>query len=73
MKLSTSFASLAAFIPFALAQQAPVWGQCGGIGFTGPTTCVAGSVCTAQNAYYSQCLPGTVSHTLDESTEVGSG
>ncbi|KAI0787506.1 endo-1,4-B-xylanase A [Fomes fomentarius] len=61
MKLSTAFASLAAFIPFALAQQAPVWGQCGGIGFTGPTTCVAGSVCTAQNAYYSQCIPGTAS------------
>ena len=31
----------------------------GGIGWTGPTTCVAGSVCTYQNDWYSQCLPGS--------------
>ncbi|KAJ8455164.1 hypothetical protein ONZ45_g10336 [Pleurotus djamor] len=37
---------------------APVWGQCGGIGWTGDTTCVAGSSCVVNNAYYSQCLPG---------------
>ncbi|KAH9931121.1 uncharacterized protein BXZ73DRAFT_90199 [Epithele typhae] len=35
--------------------QTPVWGQCGGIGCT---TCAAGSVCTALNDYYSQCVPG---------------
>ena len=29
----------------------------GGQGWTGPTTCVAGSVCVAQNQWYSQCLP----------------
>ncbi|EJD43892.1 glycoside hydrolase [Auricularia subglabra TFB-10046 SS5] len=32
------------------------WGQCGGIGWTGCTTCAAGSTCTKQNDYYSQCL-----------------
>lgn len=32
------------------------WGQCGGIGWTGATTCVSPYVCTASNAYYSQCL-----------------
>ncbi|KAJ7129150.1 glycoside hydrolase superfamily [Mycena epipterygia] len=32
------------------------WGQCGGIGWTGPTACVAGTTCTVLNAYYSQCL-----------------
>ncbi|EJD47200.1 cellulose-growth-specific protein [Auricularia subglabra TFB-10046 SS5] len=32
------------------------FGQCGGQGWTGPTACAAGSTCTAQNAYYSQCL-----------------
>ncbi|KAI0833642.1 endo-1,4-beta-xylanase C precursor [Trametes gibbosa] len=58
MQLSTSFAVLAAAIPFALAQSQE-WGQCGGIGWTGPTTCVSGTVCTVQNAYYSQCLPGS--------------
>ncbi|KZW01219.1 CEL4a mannanase [Exidia glandulosa HHB12029] len=40
-----------------------VWGQCGGIGYTGSTVCDAGSVCTVQNAYYSQCLPGTATVT----------
>ncbi|KZS87922.1 hypothetical protein SISNIDRAFT_498210 [Sistotremastrum niveocremeum HHB9708] len=32
------------------------YGQCGGQGWAGPTTCAAGSTCTASNAYYSQCL-----------------
>ncbi|KAG7091440.1 hypothetical protein E1B28_010476 [Marasmius oreades] len=39
--------------------QAPQWGQCGGSGWTGATTCVAGSICTKQNDYYSQCLPSS--------------
>ncbi|KDR82070.1 hypothetical protein GALMADRAFT_135444 [Galerina marginata CBS 339.88] len=46
--------------------QSPLYGQCGGTasiystrGWTGPTTCVSGSVCTFSNPYYSQCLPGT--------------
>ncbi|TCD61047.1 Esterase/lipase/thioesterase [Steccherinum ochraceum] len=32
------------------------FGQCGGIGFTGPTACASGFTCTALNDYYSQCL-----------------
>jgi cellulose 1,4-beta-cellobiosidase len=31
------------------------YGQCGGIGWNGATSC-AGSTCTVINAYYSQCL-----------------
>jgi len=31
-----------------------LWGQCGGIGWTGPTTCAQGT-CQKQDAYYSQC------------------
>ncbi|ESK90174.1 carbohydrate esterase family 16 protein [Moniliophthora roreri MCA 2997] len=42
---------------FASAQS-PAWGQCGGIGWTGATTCVSGSACVKQNDYYSQCIPG---------------
>ncbi|KAK7043124.1 hypothetical protein VNI00_008478 [Paramarasmius palmivorus] len=34
----------------------PQWGQCGGIGWTGATTCVSPYTCVAQNAYYSQCI-----------------
>ncbi len=37
----------------------PVWGQCGGTGWTGATCCAAGSTCTYSQPYYSQCLPGS--------------
>ncbi|KAF9462197.1 family 7 glycoside hydrolase [Collybia nuda] len=33
----------------------PQWGQCGGIGYTGPTVCVSPYKCNVQNPYYSQC------------------
>lgn len=33
---------------------AALYGQCGGTGWTGPTTCAQGT-CTYVNAYYSQC------------------
>lgn len=32
------------------------WGQCGGIGWGGPTRCQAPYVCTYAHQYYSQCL-----------------
>ncbi|EHK19840.1 glycoside hydrolase family 62 protein [Trichoderma virens Gv29-8] len=32
------------------------WGQCGGIGWTGPTACQSPYTCTYSNPYYSQCL-----------------
>ncbi|KAI5123241.1 hypothetical protein M0805_001330 [Coniferiporia weirii] len=52
----------AALLTGATAQTtAPDWGQCGGIGWTGPTTCPSGWVCTANGEYYSQCLQGTAS------------
>ncbi|KAM3077026.1 hypothetical protein ACMFMG_003507 [Clarireedia jacksonii] len=37
---------------------APVkeYNRCGGIGYTGPTNCVEGTVCKVQNPYYSQCV-----------------
>lgn len=34
----------------------PKYYQCGGTGWTGSGTCVAGTTCTYSNAYYSQCL-----------------
>lgn len=49
----------------------------GGLGWTGPVTCVSGSTCTYANTWYSQCLPGagpTLSTTLVTSTTTqGSG
>jgi len=38
--------------------QSGAWGQCGGQGWTGATTCITGYTCTVSNPYYSQCLPG---------------
>ncbi|KAK6351338.1 hypothetical protein TWF718_004502 [Orbilia javanica] len=35
---------------------APLYGQCGGQGWTGPTTCASGT-CKYSNDWYSQCLP----------------
>ncbi|KAK6535432.1 hypothetical protein TWF694_001892 [Orbilia ellipsospora] len=37
---------------------AALYGQCGGIGWTGATCCATGSTCTYGNDYYSQCLAG---------------
>jgi cellulase len=34
-----------------------VYGQCGGVSYTGSTTCASGSTCVVQNPYYSQCIP----------------
>lgn len=31
----------------------------GGIGYSGPTTCISGYTCTYSNDWYSQCLPGS--------------
>ncbi|KAF3934707.1 Polygalacturonase [Dactylellina cionopaga] len=73
--------------------QQTVWGQCGGIGWTGATSCkalslsilenqvenikltnvhsflgISGNVCTYQNDYYSQCIPGTATTTTAKAT-----
>ncbi|KAK3936170.1 putative acetylxylan esterase A [Diplogelasinospora grovesii] len=32
------------------------WAQCGGIGYTGCTTCASPYTCRVSNSYYSQCL-----------------
>jgi endoglucanase len=42
----------------ALAAVEP-WGQCGGNGWSGETTCTSGYACSVSNEWYSQCIPGT--------------
>jgi xyloglucan-specific endo-beta-1,4-glucanase len=39
--------------------QASAYGQCGGQGWSGATTCVSGYTCVYSNDYYSQCQPGS--------------
>ncbi|KIO21459.1 glycoside hydrolase family 6 protein [Tulasnella calospora MUT 4182] len=46
----------------------PVWGQCGGLNYTGDKTCAAGSTCVYSNDWYSQCLPGTATTTTTTTT-----
>ncbi|KAG7130732.1 hypothetical protein HYQ45_010486 [Verticillium longisporum] len=53
-----SFVAGALALAGAASAQQSAWGQCGGQGWTGQTTCVAGSTCVVQNPWYSQCLPG---------------
>lgn len=36
---------------------APIYGQCGGEGWTGPTCCWGGFACSYSSSTYSQCLP----------------
>ncbi|KAH8811859.1 1, 4-beta cellobiohydrolase [Xylogone sp. PMI_703] len=57
MALKNLLIAALAAAPAALAQSGP-WGQCGGQGWTGSTTCVSGWTCVYSNPYYSQCLQG---------------
>ncbi|KAL3418732.1 cip2 [Phlyctema vagabunda] len=50
--------------------QGQLWTQCGGIGFSGSTSCVSGAYCYKQNDYYSQCIPGSVSSVASTITTV---
>ncbi|KAG9033792.1 hypothetical protein FRB95_014213 [Tulasnella sp. JGI-2019a] len=56
--LSFKLATIAAVSAYfrGVSAQAAAWAQCGGIGFTGPTTCVTDWCCIYLNAYHSQCL-----------------
>ncbi|KAL5364496.1 glycosyl hydrolase family 62-domain-containing protein [Aspergillus floccosus] len=49
----------ALFLLPLVSAQAPLWGQCGGTGWTGATTCASGSCCVYSNPWYSQCQPCT--------------
>ncbi|KAL2194322.1 endo-xylanase [Corynascus similis CBS 632.67] len=54
-----TFGFVLALAPAAVLAQAPLWGQCGGQGWSGATTCASGSVCQKVNDWYSQCVPGS--------------
>jgi endo-1,4-beta-xylanase len=54
-----TIALLLALAPVAVIAQSPLYGQCGGLGWAGPTTCVSGAVCQKSNDWYFQCLPGS--------------
>ncbi|KAG8940297.1 Endo-1,4-beta-xylanase F3 [Tulasnella sp. 424] len=61
MKSTTLFLSSigAATLGIKGALGAAIYGQCGGLYYTGSTQCDAGLTCTYFNDYYSQCLSGS--------------
>ncbi|KAL3479566.1 1,4-beta-D-glucan cellobiohydrolase C [Aspergillus californicus] len=68
------YITLSLLLPAALAQQT-LYGQCGGVDWTGATSCVAGASCYTQNIYYAQCTPAattsTTATTLTTTTSAG--
>ena len=58
--MKRSVVAAALFGSSAVAQSG-AWEQCGGIGWTGATSCVSGYYCIDYNDYYYQCIPGTAS------------
>ncbi|KAF8993674.1 CEL4a mannanase [Cyathus striatus] len=61
MKITASFIVLSAAL--GSSASVPVYGQCGGINYSGDTACVSGTTCTVLNDWYFQCLPGSASTT----------
>jgi hypothetical protein len=55
VKVSTT-TSAATTSTTAVVGTVPLYGQCGGMNWTGGTVCASGT-CQANGAYYSQCLP----------------
>ncbi|KDQ61109.1 glycoside hydrolase family 6 protein [Jaapia argillacea MUCL 33604] len=66
----TALLALVSVVPSLVNAQASLYGQCGGIGWTGATTCVTGATCQELNSYYYQCLPPSTSTTHSSSSSV---
>ncbi|TEA13147.1 4-O-methyl-glucuronoyl methylesterase [Colletotrichum sidae] len=58
--MRSSFKATAVFALSTLANaQQGAWAQCGGINYSGSTTCISGYYCRQQSEWYSQCVPGS--------------
>ncbi|KAG9255099.1 fungal cellulose binding domain protein [Emericellopsis atlantica] len=55
LAISTSTTTSSAPTSTVAEPMAPLYGQCGGIGWSGPTKCEKG-VCTSYSPFYAQCL-----------------
>ncbi|KAG8767099.1 hypothetical protein FRC20_004912 [Serendipita sp. 405] len=71
MKTSTLTILGFSIIPAVLAE-VPAYGQCGGLNWTGETTCVSGYTCQYSNDWYSQCVPGTAAASSSTTTKTSS-
>ncbi|KAF3162537.1 hypothetical protein TWF106_006818 [Orbilia oligospora] len=52
-----------------VSAQAQPWAQCGGSGWTGPTSCVSGWSCVYSNEWYSQCIQSSGGTTASITTK----
>ncbi|KAG9057832.1 hypothetical protein FS842_003594 [Serendipita sp. 407] len=66
MKLTFVLTGLASLLSAVLA--VGEYGQCGGINYTGSTTCDAGLVCVRINDYYYQCQKGSTTSTTTKAS-----
>lgn len=57
--MKSVFASAVVLLAGLVSGQQTAYGQCGGSGWTGATTCESGWQCVVNNSYYSQCVPAT--------------
>lgn len=59
------FSLLFAFsAPLTALAAVPLYGQCGGLSYTGETECVSGAYCQYMNDWYWQCIAGTATTTV---------
>jgi hypothetical protein len=58
MVFATTIAASVGLLATIVSAQSGAWGQCGGMSWSGATTCVSGYHCVVVNDYYSQCQPG---------------
>ncbi|CCA70730.1 probable pectate lyase [Serendipita indica DSM 11827] len=70
--MSRTLAALAILAPLLVKAAVPLYGQCGGSGYTGETTCVSGATCVYSNEWYSQCLASSSSVKATSSTKTSS-
>ncbi|KAJ7057028.1 endo-1,4-B-xylanase A [Mycena amicta] len=63
LRISVSLAATLALLPLAIAQSQE-WGQCGGTGWTGPTTCLAADTCVVLNPFFFQCIPNSIASSM---------
>ena len=61
--MKSSLQILSGIFATGVAAQSGAWGQCGGLNWSGATTCVPGYRCSFINDWYSQCVPGAAATT----------
>ncbi|KAF6752034.1 hypothetical protein DFP72DRAFT_905893 [Ephemerocybe angulata] len=70
--LKPAFVALGLALGVVAQTPAGAYQQCGGVGWSGATTCISGYSCNKLNDFYSQCLPGGSQTTVTTSSSTSS-